>query len=412
MKSVPFLFAAVVVLGCSPGRAADFKNTGPMAPSTALIAAHGAVQEPGLEFVYKIEGGAAPATVTFDLARDFSVVDAGDVLTIYDYALKRVIVLADKGHTYRNNSLYGLVDSLGSTGMDATFEPSKQAIGKDEGARLVKLLRANTPLAPAAIDRIVASGYLPQMLSFGSDKAAMTWTLQMSAAVRDAYPLASSARPPKPDPSDAQKALGEAFPAALAAIGGATKSQFLRTREDMRTAVETALADKHPFQALLLALDMQEEFGAGSDSCTGMQHCHSLKAIRAAAAHDPRTAKLLSALHPAKGLTKAAADTLAGLRRNDLDYAWMLDLYAARALAATGDRAGAQAKFALSIRANPYLPVPYRALGDFYRANSQPIPAWACYDLGRAVEGNATAPALAAVTGQEAQMEKARPELF
>lgn len=412
MKSVPFLLAAAFVLGCPAGRAADFKTTGPMAPSTALIAAHGAVQEPGLEFVYKIEGGAAPAAVTFDLAQDFSVVDAGDVLTIYDYALKRVIVLNDKAHTYGNNSLYGLVDSLGSAGVDASFEPSKQAVGKDEGARLAKLLRAVTPLAPAAVGRIVASGYLPQTLSFGSGKAALTWTLQMSAAVRDAYPLASSARPPAPDPSDARNALGAAFAAANSAIAGETKSQFLRTREDFRTAIETALADKHPFQALLLALDMSEEFGAGSDSCAGAQHCHSTAAIRAAAARDKRTAKLLSALHPAKGRSKAAVDTLESINRKDLDYAWMLDLYAACALAAAGDRAGAQAKFALGIRANPYLPASYRALGDFYRAGSQPIPAWACYDFGRAIEGNATAPALSAITGQEAQMEKTRPELF
>jgi hypothetical protein len=411
MKPVQFLFAAAFVLGCSAGRAADFEKTGPMAPSAALIAAHGAVQEPGLEFVYKIEGGDAPGTVTFDLAKDFSVVDAGDVLTIYDYALKRVIVLNDKGHTYRNNSLYGLVDSLGGAGMDATFEPSKQAIGKDEGARLAKLLRAVSPLAPAAIDRIAASGYLPQTLAFGSGKAGMTWTLQMSAAVTDAYPLASSARPPKPDPSEAQKALGEAFPAMLAEIAG-RKSSLLRTREDVRAAIESKLAEKHPFQALLLALDMPEEFGPGSDSCAGTKHCHSLKAIRAAAAHDPRTAKLFSALYPAKGRLKAAADALESISRNDLDYPWMLELYAARAEAAAGNPIGAQGDFVMSVRTNPHMPAPYKAMGDFFRATSQPIPAWICYDLGRAIEGNAAAPALLAVTGQEAEMEKKHPELF
>jgi hypothetical protein len=411
MKSVPFLFAAALVLGCSAGRAADLKTVGPMAPSTALIAAHSAVQEPGLEFVYKIEGGDAPGTVTFDLAQDFSVVDASDVLTIYDYALKRVIVLNDKAHTYSNNSLYGLVDSLGGAGVDASFEPSKQAIGKDESARLAKLLRAVTPLAPAAIDRIVASGYLPQTLSFGSGKAALTWTLQMSAAVRDAYPLASSARPPNPDPSDGQKALGEAYTATLAEIAG-RKSSLLRTRDDVRAAIESKLAEKHPFQALLLALDMPEEFGAGADSCAGIRHCHSLKAIRAAAARDPRTAKLFSALHPAKSQLKAAADALESISRNDLDYPWMLELYTARAEAAAGNPIGAQQDFVISVRTNPHMPAPYRAMGDFFRAASQPIPAWICYDLGRAIEGNATAPALSAITDQEAQMEKTRPEMF
>jgi len=412
MKPVQFLFAAALVLGCSAGRAADFKKTGPMAPSSALIAARGAVQEPGLEFVYKIEGGDAPGTVTFDLAQDFSVVDAGDALTIYDYALKRVIVLNDKAHTFRNNSLYGMIDARGGAvgGMDATFEPSKQAIGKEEGARLAKLLRATSPLAPAAIDRIAASGYLPQTLSFGSGKAGMTWTLQMSAAVKDAYPLASSARPPKPDPADAQKALGDAFALALSAAGGEAPGK--RTQEDFRGAVEAALAHKHPFQALLLSAEMIGEYGPGADSCTDAKHCHSIKAITAAAAHDPRTARLRAATRPAKDRLDAAIKTLKTMKRDDLANATMLDEYLADDLAAAGRGAEAQPLFIAALKANPYMPGFYKELGDFYRANSQPILAWACYDLGRALPNAATAPALLAVTDQEAQMEKKYPELF
>lgn len=412
MKSVRYLFAAALALGCSPGRAADFKKTGPMAPSTSLIATRGAVQEPGLEFVYKIEGGDAPGTVTFDLAQDFSVVDAGDALTIYDYALKRVIVLNDKAHTFRNNSLYGMIDARGgaSGGMDAAFTPSKQAIGKKEGARLVKLLRATSPLTPDAVDRIVAGGYLPQTLSFGSGKAAMTWTLQMSAAVRDAYPLASSARPPKPDPSDAQKALGEAFALALSAAGGEAPGK--RTPEDFRNAIEAALAHRHPFQALLLSAEMIGQYGPGADSCTDAKHCHSIKAITAAAARDPRTAQLRAATHPAKGRLDAAIKTLKTMKRDDLANAYMLGEYLADDLAAAGRGAEAQPFFIAALKADPYMPGFYRELGDFYRASAQPILAWVCYDLGRALPNGASAPALAAITDGEAQMEKKYPEMF
>ena len=218
----PVLALALVAYAATAAHAADLNKTGPLAPSTALIMARGTVIEPSLEFVYSIASGTAqPATVTFDLAGDFSVADTGGELTTYDYALKRVLVLDDKAHSFHNISLYALVAALSRvSGVDAAFAPSKQALDKDQSAKLAKLLRAFTPLSAASVERIRASGTLPQTLSFGVGAQAQTWTLQSALAVKAAYPLASSRKTPKLDMSDIQKAFGEASGVVIAAAGG------------------------------------------------------------------------------------------------------------------------------------------------------------------------------------------------
>jgi hypothetical protein len=222
MRSAALAFA-LAACAALPARAADLKKTGPLAPSAGVIMARGTISEKALEFVYAVGDGsaAAPATVTFDLAKDFSGADTGGVLTTYDYAIRRVIVLDDKAHKFHNISLYALVASLAQVaGVDATFTPSKQALDPDQAARLAKLLRAFTPLSPAAVERIRASGYLPQTLAFGSGAQAQTWTLQSAVAVVAAYPMASSRKPPKPDMSDVQKAFGDASGIVIAAAAG------------------------------------------------------------------------------------------------------------------------------------------------------------------------------------------------
>jgi hypothetical protein len=228
------LALALVACAATAARAADLKKTGPLAPSTALIMSRGTVIEPSLEFVYSIASGTAqPATVTFDLAGDFSVADTGGELTTYDYALKRVLVLDDKAHSFHNISLYALVSALSRvSGVDATFTPSKQTLDKDQGAKLVKLLRAFTPLSPETVERIRASGTLPQTLSFGSGAQAQAWTLQSALPVKAAYPLASSRKTPKSDMSDIQKAFGDASGVVIAAAGG----QGPAKRDDLSNA--------------------------------------------------------------------------------------------------------------------------------------------------------------------------------
>ncbi len=55
-------------------------------------------------------GGAKPETVTLDIAEDYAVSYRETGGTIYDFALRRILVLDDKARTDRNSSLYAYVD--------------------------------------------------------------------------------------------------------------------------------------------------------------------------------------------------------------------------------------------------------------------------------------------------------------
>jgi hypothetical protein len=406
----------VLMMACataaSPAHAGDLKKTGPLAPSTGLIMARGTVEEPSLEFVYAIGGGAPPpAAVTFDLAKDFSVADTGGVLTIYDYALKRVFVLDDKAHSFHNISLYALVASLQDvSAVDATFTPSKQALDADQGARLVKLLRAFTPLSPEAVERIRASGYLPQTLSFGSGTATQTWTLQSASMVKAVHPIASSRRTPKVDMSDVRKAFGDAAGAVIAA--GGAGGQGKHPQKDLRAAIERALATRHAFQALLLSYEMADQYGSASGACAKTKPCHSFKAIEALAARDPRGAALRLAMHPGKAQLDAAIATLKAMKRDDLSDSYMLDAFLARDLAQAGRAAEALPLFAAALKGNPRMPAFYAELGGFWMANGEPTLAWDAYDLGRTIDPAAASPATSTINAYESGLEKKYPELF
>jgi tetratricopeptide (TPR) repeat protein len=418
MRLTRIAFTIVYATMAPFAHAADLKKTGPLAPSESLIAARVAVDEPALEFSYAIGTGAPqptpqpapqptpqPTMVTFDLAKDYSVADNDRMLTIYDYALKRVLLLDDKGHSFRNLSLYAVVASSPG-GADATFEPSKQALDKDQAQGLAKLLRTFTPLSPAAIARIQASGYLPQTLSIGTGTAAQSWTLQSSVKVTAAYPLMASARPPKPDPSGVQKAFGDAAGAVMAAGAG----QGAHTQQDLRADIEKALAAKHPFQGLLLSYEMMDRYG--SADCAKAKPCHSLKAVEALAARDPRSAVLRAATNPKKGRLQASIAALKAMKRGDLTAAYMLDDLLARDLVAAGRKADAMPLLISALKAAPTVPVFYKDLGDLWRANGEPALAWDAYDLGRIADGTSVSPATLAINGYEAGLEEKYPELF
>jgi hypothetical protein len=90
--------------------AADFTKIGPQATADKLLAGRPALQEPAIAFVYKIDGGSMPGPVTVNIATDFTVVERGLESRIYDYALRRVIVVNKIANTIQNGSLYALAD--------------------------------------------------------------------------------------------------------------------------------------------------------------------------------------------------------------------------------------------------------------------------------------------------------------
>ncbi|HTT98402.1 MAG TPA: hypothetical protein VMF58_10155 [Rhizomicrobium sp.] len=473
MTVVRFGLAFALALSCSASKAADFAKTGPGASAASLIAARGNVNEPAVEFIYKIEGS-DPGTITVDLAQDFVSLSKDRTLLIYDFALRRLITIDDASHSFLNASLYGAVDFFVSETFNrrfqrgalssikvsdqvrmldpfwvqsqlhvmspedgtpkierraaatgtvhflyggaeiASYTPSTQALTKENGALLAKFLRYYGSLHPVVVDDIVASGRLPQRLSFesvGPEKTSdNVWTLQSAQPVHAVYPLLTTSKLTFPSFTGAASSVASLVPTMQAAIAG--KAPGRRTAEESRAATEAALKAQKPFQALLLALELNEQFGKQAAGCVNPQGCHTLKEIVAAAGSDPRTPVLLKALEDNSSDKNVAIPSLQSMKRDDLSNAYVLDEFLANDLMMAGRPDEALPPFVSAIKGNPYLAGYYKDLGSLFRARFQPDLAWFCFDMGRALPGGADAPILSDINGYEADLAKKYPEFF
>lgn len=472
MKSSMFLVAAACALAPLAAQGADFAKIGPLAPAAGLVAARQTLQEPALELDYKVEGAAEPGEITVDLAQDFTTVLEHDRIYICDYALARLITLDDKAHKFRNNSLYGLVDFWTNEtfnrrlqrqvagaakaspdaldpfwtqsqlhvmdagdgvpalarrkGKDGTirfsykgaevasYTPSRRTLTVEERARLARFLKTYPQLHPIVADDIVQSGMVPARLSFATlqnGKAAATvWTLQSAVAVKAAYPLYASARPPVPELDAAPPPVGELLPVIQAALAGQAPGR--RNAQDYRAATDKALADGKPFQAMLFAMEQMVQYDRAADRCDGVAGCRPMKEIGDAARGDPRSGLLANSLAPSKEQLESAIETLRGMKRDDLANPYMLDEFAANDLIDAGRDVEARALFAAAIKGNPYVPGFYKDMGDAFRASLDTATAWLFYDLGRALPGGGESKALSSVTEHEADLARQHPELF
>ncbi|HEX3675531.1 MAG TPA: hypothetical protein VHU87_14770 [Rhizomicrobium sp.] len=468
---------AAIVVGflCALGaaEAADLSQVGPDATAHALIAARPAVKEPGFEFVYAMAGGGASGTMTVDMAQDFTVVTRSPtVATIYDYALRRILTIDDESHDFQNISLYAMVDFFAHETanrrylrgvmaqlhtpadtnepfwvqselhvMDpedgvpkivrraakdgsvrflyagkevASYSPSKQALTPEQGAAFARVLRMNSNLHPTIIAAIVASGHLPQRLTFALapilKKPLAVWTLQSAAAVQDAYPLQSGAHPVLLPPGDAAAApLAPLLPVMRAAIAGTAPG--MKTAAQYHALIEAALAKQKLFQAALLALELNLQYGAAAANCASP--CHGLKDVFTIANGDVRVQALLKALQPANGAAlDASIQALTDLKRDDLSNAYVVDDFLANDLVEAGHPDQAIPLFAGAIKANPYLFGFYKDMGDAYRLGYDPVLAWLCYDMGRSLPGAATSPLFADMPAYEADLVKKYPQFF
>ena len=457
-------------MSLSAASAADLSQTGPNASAASLIAARGHVQEPALEFVYKVEGG-KPDTITVDLAEDFSVLQQGNELYIYDFALHRLITLDDSTHSFENTSLYSMVEyfyaetynrhvqygalsaaklaqhvdmldpfwvqsnlhivspEFGTPKIDrrsaadgsvhfsyggaevASYKSSEHAMTKDEGARLARFLRFYSSIHPVIIDDIVASGHLPQHLSFegvSTTKLPTTiWTLQSATPVKAAYPLRAGYKvmPPK-----LEGAVGTLVPVVQSAVAGQAPGR--RGVSDYRSAIEAAMAAEKPFQAMVLALELSEQFGKPATDCADAKGCHSLKDIVAAAGADTRTPALLKALGDPTPQKDDAIKVLQAMKRGDLSNAYVLDEFLADDLVAADRSSEALPLFVGAIKGNPYLAGYYKDIGDLFRVGFQAQTAWYFYDMGRMLPRGPDAPVISEMNRYEADLAKRFPEFF
>ncbi|MGH6873178.1 MAG: hypothetical protein ACREHE_16910, partial [Rhizomicrobium sp.] len=319
--------AAAPATGTAP--VTDLSQIGPQAPAKSIRAARGALLEPALEFTIKTSGGGGAGTRTVDLARDFTV-DYGDMSgTLYDYALRRVVALDDTRKSFRNTSLYALVDffvhetvnrrfergALGSLKvkdagvvdpfwvqselhvMDpqdgapaivrkqakdgsvhfsyagkevASYTLSKQSIGRDESAALARYLRMSAALHPTIVDEIAASGRLPARIVFALPpllkKPRAEWTFSAGTRVKAVYPLRDGVANDMLPASDPRTgALAALLPVMQAAIAGTAPGH--RTIADFRAAIAAAMKDGKLFRAALLGFELHEEYGPAGSGC-------------------------------------------------------------------------------------------------------------------------------------------------
>src|SRR5690349_17633799 len=102
---LPLLVCAALI---QPVCAADLTQTGPQASAAQIIAASGRGEQPVLRLVFAVSGGrqGAPASMSVDLASDYMLVRSGAGAALYDYKLRRSLVMDEAAHSFRNDSLY------------------------------------------------------------------------------------------------------------------------------------------------------------------------------------------------------------------------------------------------------------------------------------------------------------------
>lgn len=469
-------FAVVCVaalLSLVGARAADFTKVGPQADAATLRAARPALHKKVTEAVYRVEGSGA-GLMTVDLADDFVAVRDEAHVTIYDYALRRVIVLDTARHSFVNSSLYGLVDfrraetynrrvqrnmlaqlkaTIDKRSLDpfwvqselgildpqdgvpdiarkeasdgvhfsyqdteiASYQPGQTPLSAEQGAMLRKLLLMTTGLHPTIVREIAASGHLPQHLAVAQpvwqSKPDTVWTLQSVTDAAMDYPLPVDARPQLLETGAMSPLLADILPLMADAV--ASRAAGLRSPADYRAAAEKALAEGHAFDAALQILALGEQYRTDAIACPPQGlGCHSGREIFEAARSDPRAVALFAILSSGQDHTPEAIATLRGLKHDDLSGGYLLDDFLANSLVEANQGTQAGPHFIIAIRANPYMAGFYKDLGDLYRFSFDPDPAWACYDLARALPGGAQAPVIVTITTLEEHLAKSFPDFF
>jgi len=445
---------AALALACCAAHAAplkqppDFNQVGPLASSASLVAAQKSVQQDAFELGYRIEGDRDAETDLVDIGADVAMLTRDRRISIFDHGLERFIDLDDAAHKFRNDSWYGVIDAriratagasaarnMKQAGFDAfwvqselhvmtaedgvpemvrrdskdgsvhffyggpevaNYAPSEHRLSAQEAQRFGRFLLDYSALHPRIIADIVASGAVPARLSYltqAGDKTVDTvWTLQSFAAVKAVYPLA------RPVPVD-HTGRPELVIAMLGSIAAAPK----RSAEDFEASIAKALTAHRAFQALLLALERDAQYGPCKTPC------RMTKGVEAAAKRDPRAATLMGSFADNAALD-TAIDALKAMKRDDLTDTAMLDAHLGHLLVQAGRIDEALPVLSTALRADAGLPGVYRSLGDAFRGSGDSVNAWLFYDLGRALPGGAEA--LSGVTAYEATMVKAHPELF
>jgi hypothetical protein len=472
---------AVALLLLAAAEAAQI--AGPQLDATALRAARRASHGPALLLTFDFRHGDAPAVpLTVLLGTDYvDVVEAGRE-TLYDFRLKRRMMLDRAQGVFDNLSLYGDVafrrfevgkrltlsamagewargegrplsiapfwiesdlgmatgakdvpqiehDTLAdgairfrAAGQEvALFKPAGEAVPSDLRDSFAHFLRLRLPLHPNVVAAILHDGRVPERLVFvtvsGYDRLPAGLILTKSMRLDSDYPLPAGLEPrPLAGQAEDQEALSlrGLLPLMLDAVAG-KPGAGVRSLADYRRAVDQGLRDHQDFAAALLLAEMTLQYGPTANDCSigpGGVPCHDPYELGLRFARNRRAAQLYKA-QTTEGKNQAEASRLwETLRHDDVPGGYIVDVFLADRLSASGHRQEAMGAFAKSLQVNPWLTGLYKKLGDHFLRASRTDLAWLCYDLGRALPVDSTDGPLAEVGELEQKLAAQFPDFL
>lgn len=184
---------------------------------------------------------------------------------------------------------------------------------------------------------------------------------------------------------------------------------------DDRAAIAADFKDGHKFAAALRLTELALRWGRSAAQCDPVDAagpCLTKTEIDRELRGDPRSVAMFkaSALQdhdPAKALA-----IWRDIDRSDVPNGYVVDVFTARLLSESGDRAAAAKAFAAAFAGDPNIVALYREVGDHFARASRLDLAWLCYDLGRALPNREPPDALTGIDDIEQQLAAHYPDLF
>jgi hypothetical protein len=303
----------------------------------------------------------------------------------------------------------------------ALFAPASEAVPSIVRDSYARFLRLRLPLHPDVVTAILRDGRVPQRLVFvtvsGYDRHPAGLVLTRSLRIEADYPLPARFEPrPLAGQAEDQEALSlrGLLPLMLEAAAG-KRGGVARSLAEYRRAVDQGLRDHKDFAAALLLAEMTMQYGPAATDCStgpGGAPCHDAYELGLRFAGDPRAAQLYKAQTTESKDQAEASKLWEALRHDDVPGGYIVDLFLADRLSASGHRREAMGAFGKALQVNPLLTGIYKKLGDHFLRASRTDLAWLCYDLGRALPVQSTDGPLAEVGELEQKLEAQFPDFL
>jgi hypothetical protein len=461
------LITAAMLLGASALAQAAAAPVSPAAGSDAVLALHPApAGELRLEYRQEVKGSPAQ-TLSVGISDGYHYVDGGELLTIHDYALRRIFRVREKT-TFMNESLYAEVwyrvmelrNRLSIAQMLAKggVQPPGPAIDTSDPFWIESDLGVVSPEAPQPDLQRVDDPARVRWLLKGEELAAVRYDSQLVPAeirgrLRRFWPtftqlhpqiaeaLASSGRMPA-DLWVKQKAFGKepavthwrlvssrwepaaryplpaglaahpdtdtgAYPEIFATLAEAVAQKRVPPAPDVYVArANEAIGRGAGLEAISWLIEMSLAQGRPAAACQAddaTPRCVLLRRAGSLARTDPRTAIASQKKSPDEA-DRPQFDSLPNA------YLWRL-LWATRPAGKGVTFSGSERDLLGALKSSPVANF-CKDTGDFYAQAWQPFAAWQVWDLGRAMAGHTQDDLLASIDRLEGNIASDAHILF